>query len=122
MNALIIDNAVLSAANLKCLLKDRSLNAISVSSENLSDTLRRLNKNTQLAIRYIFISVYVKINLSEFVRKLSTDFPWAYIVLVYVKRCPEQIPPSSSVIRDGVLGQPFDKKELDKLLVLLEAR
>ena len=122
MNTLIIDNATLSATKLKCLLKSRNLNATIIVPEKLSVAFEKIDKDKGRAIRYIFISIYAKCDLVNLVNKLVSNFPQAHIILVYVKGHVMELPSSSYVIRDGVLGHPFDKKELDRLLLFIETR
>lgn len=121
MNTLIIDNAMLSATKLKYLLRSRELEATIISSEKIAFIKETIIKEKFQNIGYIFVSMYLGNELSEFINNfVSKLFPQAHIILIFVKDNVVGLPPTSILNYDGVIGQPFLKKDLDNLLLRLE--
>lgn len=123
MNTLIIDNATLSATKLKYLLKNRDLNSSIISAGKITNIKEIIANNMFQDISYVFISVYLGNDLYEFINNFVVKrFPYAHIILTYVKENVIELPPTSLVGYDGVLGQPFNDKELDSLLLRIETQ
>lgn len=121
MNTLIIDNATLGATKLKYLLKNRNLNAIIINVGEVVKIKEAISNYDVSDVHYIFISAYLGEGLPEFINNFITQmFPSAHIILLCVKDKIAELPPTQLVLYDGVLSQPFSKKEIDKLLLALE--